>query len=71
LESGPKGAIFCSLGSISNTRFLDPIKWQNLLHAFGHFSADYSIIVKISKGDERSRTFVEKLPNIHLVTFVK
>ncbi|CAK5037374.1 unnamed protein product [Meloidogyne enterolobii] len=65
IESGKKGTIIFSMGSITDTKSLNKEKWQNILKAFSYFE-EYSFIVKISAGDKLTREYTKNMPNIHL-----
>ncbi|CAK5089059.1 unnamed protein product [Meloidogyne enterolobii] len=65
IESGKKGTIIFSMGSITDTKSLNKEKWQNILKAFSYFE-EYSFIVKISVGDKFTREYAKNMPNIHL-----
>ena len=56
-----------SLGSITNTQSLNPVKWGNLLAAFSQHP-DYAFLVKISHGDAFSKNATAKMENVHLVS---
>ncbi|KAF7635965.1 UDPGT domain-containing protein [Meloidogyne graminicola] len=45
IESGKKGSIIFSLGTITNTKFLNKEKWGNILKSFLYFK-EYSFIFK-------------------------
>ncbi|CAK5020005.1 unnamed protein product [Meloidogyne enterolobii] len=65
IESGKKGTIIFSMGSITDTKSLNKEKWQNILKAFSYFE-EYSFIVKISAADKFTQEYTKNMPNIHL-----
>uniref|UniRef100_A0A915MMK7 glucuronosyltransferase n=1 Tax=Meloidogyne javanica TaxID=6303 RepID=A0A915MMK7_MELJA len=65
IESSKKGTIIFSMGSITDTKFFNKEKWQNILKAFSYFE-EYSFIVKISAGDIFTQEYTKNMPNIHL-----
>ncbi|KAL7075176.1 hypothetical protein ACQ4LE_005616 [Meloidogyne hapla] len=65
IEFGKKGTIIFSMGTITDTKYLNKEKWQNILKTFSYFE-EYSFIVKISAGDELAIKYTKNMPNIFL-----
>uniref|UniRef100_A0A7E5A0C0 glucuronosyltransferase n=1 Tax=Panagrellus redivivus TaxID=6233 RepID=A0A7E5A0C0_PANRE len=68
MKKGAKGVVFFSLGSNTNSGGLPDSVKSNLFGTFAKYP-DYHFIVKLEKGDERSREIINNAPNVYVTTW--